>query len=125
MSPEAAEFRTDSQFSRRTRELDTLRAMIAMYCRGHAHPRQARLCESCAALLDYASRRLRRCVFGDAKPTCANCVVHCYTAEMRDRVKAVMRWAGPRMLYRHPLLALRHMLDGQRPALNLPAKPRR
>ena len=37
-------------------------------------------------------RRLERCVFGDAKPTCANCTVHCYNAEMREKMRAMMRW---------------------------------
>jgi hypothetical protein len=31
-----------------------------------------------------------------------------------------MRYAGPRMLLRHPVLALRHVADGKRPA---PPKP--
>ena len=30
-------------------------------------------------------------------------------------MKQVMRYAGPRMLWRHPILAIRHLLDGQRP----------
>ncbi len=50
-----------------------------------------RCAPSCAALLEYATRRLERCVFGDAKPTCANCLVHCYTAEMREKVRVMMR----------------------------------
>lgn len=125
MPQETAQFKTDTQFRRRARELETIEAMIRLYCRGHRHPREGRSCAECAALLDYATRRLRRCVFGDAKPTCANCLVHCYTVDMRERVRTVMRWAGPRMLYRHPLLAVRHMLDGKRPALQLPAKLRR
>jgi hypothetical protein len=96
-----------------------------MYCRGHGHQHGngAKLCQECAALFDYATRRLERCVFGDAKPTCANCLVHCYSADMRERVRVVMRWAGPRMLLRHPILAIRHQLDGRRPSPALPAKP--
>jgi hypothetical protein len=31
---------------------------------------------------------------------------------MRDQVKVVMRYAGPRMLWHHPILALFHILDG-------------
>jgi hypothetical protein len=98
---------------RRRRERKTLQAMMRMYCRGHHG--QA-LCMECSALARYAERRLERCVFGDAKPTCANCSVHCYKAAMRERMRAVMRWSGPRMLLRHPLLAVLHMLDGRRPA---------
>lgn len=73
-------------------------------------------------LFDYAERRLDLCVFGDAKPTCANCSVHCYSAEKREQIRVVMKWAGPRMLFRYPLLAVFHLLDGRRPAPDLPVK---
>ena len=118
METRIVEFRTDKRFARRAREWKTLDAMIRMYC-GHHHGGRA-LCAECTALSEYAERRLERCVFGDAKPTCANCLVHCYKAEMRERVRVVMRWAGPRMLLRHPVMAIRHMLDGKSPAVRLP-----
>lgn len=118
--PRIVEFRTDPGFARRAREIVTIAAMVRMYCRGHHGHEQSTPCSECASLLAYASRRTERCVFGDAKPTCANCQVHCYTQVMRERVKAVMRWAGPRMLLRHPILALRHKLDGLKPAPLLP-----
>ena len=104
---------------RRARERDTIAAMIAMYCRAHHRPTDAMLCEDCGVLHDYARRRLQRCVFGDAKPTCARCTVHCYKATMRERIRQVMRWAGPRMLWRHPVLALWHEIAGRRPAPSL------
>ena len=125
MPPETIEFTTDKRFVRRARELTVIEAMVRMYCRGHAHADRTPLCPDCAALFEYATRRLERCVFGDAKPTCANCTVHCYSAEMRERIRVVMRWAGPRMTLRHPILALYHVFDGNRPAPKLPAKPRR
>ena len=78
----------------------------------------------CAALLHYATRRLDRCVFGDDKPTCANCAVHCYSESMRERVREVMRYAGPRMVWRHPILAAAHLRDGRRPAPDLTAPNR-
>ena len=118
------EFTTDKRVERRTRELKTIEAMVRMYCRGHHGASGTPLCADCGALFDYASRRLDRCVFGDAKPTCANCLVHCYSAVMRERVRSVMRWAGPRMIFRHPVLALFHKLDGRRPAPALPSKRR-
>ena len=105
---------------RHDRELSTILVMIGMYCRDH-HASES-LCDECAALASYAGRRLERCVFGVAKPTCANCKVHCYSAEMRERVRTVMRYAGPRMLLRHPVLGIAHMLDGRRPAPELPAR---
>ena len=59
-------------------------------------------------------------MFGDDKPTCANCKVHCYSEAMRERVRDVMRYAGPRMLWRHPVLAdrasARRAPSGARPA---------
>ena len=113
----------DRRFIRRQRELSTIQAMVRLYCHGHAHLRDgAPLCRECDALMEYATRRLERCVFGDAKPTCANCLVHCYSVDMREQVRTVMRWAGPRMLLRHPILAIRHQLDGRRPAPKLPTK---
>lgn len=115
-------FTTDTRFVRRARERDTIEAMVRMYCRGHAHPNRSSLCADCAALLRYATRRLERCVFGDAKPTCADCVVHCYRAEMRKKIQTVMRWAGPRMLLRHPVLAVSHMLAERRPVPSPPAR---
>jgi hypothetical protein len=124
MAVPTVEFRTDKRFVRRERELKTIAAMIRIFCHKHGHSRTAALCGDCADLLDYATRRLERCVFGDAKPTCANCVVHCYTAEKREQIRHVMRWAGPRMLLRHPVLSIMHLLvDGRRPAPTLPAKP--
>lgn len=112
------EFRTDKRFVRRARELKTLAAMMRLYCRHH-HGGKA-LCAECASLWDYARRRTERCIFGDAKPTCANCLVHCYRRDMRERVRLMMRWSGPRMMFRHPLLALLHLIDGRHPAPLLP-----
>jgi len=124
MSHPVAEFTTDKRFVRRARELRTIEAMMRLYCRGHRHRCEggARLCAECGALFEYATRRLERCVFGDAKPTCANCIVHCYTPEMREQVRVMMRWAGPRMMFRHPILGILHKLDGRRPSLKLPVK---
>jgi hypothetical protein len=88
-------------------------AMIRIYCVGH---HGAELCAECRGLLDYAGVRLKRCRFGTEKPTCANCPVHCYQRVRRDQIKVVMRYAGPRMLWHHPLLSLHHWLDGFRKA---------
>lgn len=110
---------SDPDSVRRSREFRTIVAMLRMYCRAHHAPGTAPLCAACSELHDYAKRRLERCVFGEAKPTCANCTVHCYKASMRERIRQVMAWAGPRMLWRHPVLAIRHLIDGRRPAPTL------
>ena len=93
--------------------------MVAIYCRDHHGGRQGP-CADCAGLLDYAERRLEDCPFQEQKPACNDCQVHCYSARMREQVKAVMRYAGPRMLLRHPWLALMHLIDGRRPVPTLP-----
>ena len=106
---------------RLARELATLSAMIEIHCRAQHRSARGVLCADCSELMAYATRRLDRCVFGDDKPTCANCKVHCYKADKREQVRQVMRYAGPRMLTRHPILAIRHLLvDGKREAPDLP-----
>ena len=100
---------------RLVREWKTVAAMVRCYCRDH-HASTADLCPECQGLLDYATLRLDRCRFGAEKPTCANCPVHCYQRDRRDQMKMVMRYAGPRMLWQHPILSLRHRLDGFRKA---------
>jgi len=91
------------------RENRTLRAMVGIYCRG-THGHKGALCSECTELTDYAAQRVARCPWGDAKPACAQCTIHCYKPAMRQRVIAVMRYAGPRMAVRHPVFALLHLL---------------
>jgi hypothetical protein len=106
------------------REQATIRAMMQIFCEGH-HATGAGLCGDCEALLTYALNRLKICPFQEEKPACNHCEVHCYSAVQRERVKAVMRYAGPRMLLRHPVLSIRHLLDTRRPAPRLMARKRR
>jgi len=94
------------------REARTLTMMVGLSCR-EQHG-QSELCPDCKAMLDYALERLAHCPFQEGKTTCAKCRVHCYKAAMRARVRAVMRYSGPRMTYRHPVLAMRHFIDGLR-----------
>lgn len=99
-----------SNHPRITREKDTLQAMLTLYCA--AHHRGTALCADCHGLLDYAMTRLDRCPYHEHKPTCAKCPIHCYAPAMRTRIRGVMRYAGPRMLFTHPVLMVRQILDG-------------
>lgn len=103
---------------RRKRECIIVSAMISMYCAAH-HGQNRGLCGDCSKLDNYASTRLQRCVFGDRKPVCKECPVHCYSPAIREKIRAVMRWAGPKMIYRHPLYALIHVIDN----ILAPVKP--
>lgn|SRR5262249_8164801 len=101
--------------ARLERERRTVAAMIRVYCRAK-HDAGRPLCAECAELEAYTRLRLEKCPYGEAKPTCANCPIHCYQPQRREQVRRVMAFSGPRMLWRHPILAIRHMRDGSRKA---------
>ena len=98
------------------REWTTMQVMVGIYCNGHGHscPPGQSLCTDCAGFLTYAERRLQKCPYGPAKPTCAKCPIHCYKPAPREFAREVMRYAGPRMVLRHPWLSLTHFLDKAR-----------
>jgi hypothetical protein len=96
------------------RERLTMAKMVGIYCSAQHDSSGESLCSACRGFLDYAERRLQKCPYGDDKPTCANCPVHCYKPARREQAREIMRFAGPRMLLRHPLLAITHQLDGFR-----------
>ena len=82
--------------------------MVGLYCRkkeGYPIP-----CAECAALIRYAHDWLVRCVFGEAKTSCRRCPVHCYRPAMREKMRRVMRFSGPRMLLYSPRRAIAHWL---------------
>ena len=97
---------------RLSREHRTLECMTRIYCAHHHADRAgADLCPDCAELMRYARRRLEKCPYGASKPTCARCPIHCYKPAPRETVRGIMRFAGPRMTWRHPWLALVHVFD--------------
>ena len=106
---------------KRTLEADVMAEMIVLYCRGHRHAHRTSatdgvpaLCPDCRRLLDYARDRIIRCPRMDVKSFCSACPIHCYSHDMREQVRAVMRYSGPRMLLHHPFMTIHHMwLDHQ------------
>lgn len=99
---------------RLAREYLTMHHMVELWCHDHHTAMVSHPCPDCAAFLEYANRRLQKCPYGQDKPTCSNCPVHCYKQAPREFAKDVMRYSGPRMMARHPWLALLHVLDGRR-----------
>lgn len=87
----------------------TIKKMIILYCK-HTHGSKDKLCQDCEALLEYAWKRLELCKHRENKPTCGKCPTHCYKPEMRERIRKVMRFSGPRMIIYHPMDALKHIL---------------
>ena len=92
------------------REKKTLAAMLDIYCREKHKTTGKKLCADCAGLWEYAKQRLAKCPFGAAKGACSKCEIHCYKPEMRKRIQDVMRYSGPRMLKKHPVIAARHLI---------------
>ncbi len=105
-----------SRKKRLARERLTMARMVRIYCTAHHDNCGDGLCAPCREFLNYAEARLRKCPYAEHKPTCANCPVHCYKPVRKDQAREIMRYAGPRMLLRHPLLAIAHQLDGFRKA---------
>lgn len=90
------------------REKQVVEVMIRLYCRRCLGVDG--LPEEYADLLTYARARLDHCKFGEGKPTCRRCPIHCYAPSRRELMRQVMRWSGPRMILYHPIMALRHLL---------------
>lgn len=90
-------------------EKKVVELMIRIYCR--KKEKNASLCPDCEELLRYAHARLDRCPFGEKKSSCKKCTVHCYKPAMRERMRLVMRFSGPRMMLYAPWEALRHLLN--------------
>ena len=97
---------------KREREKRMVEDMIRLYCR--KNHRTQTLCGECGKLLDYAKQRSEKCPFMETKTFCSNCRVHCYKPEMREKIRAVMRFSGSRMLFVHPLAAIRHVIETKR-----------
>lgn len=103
-------------------ELGLVGRMIARACAMQHDTRDGALCDECTALLAYVEARLAHCPYGAEKPTCRKCPVHCYRPAERGRIKAVMRLAGPALVMRGDVDALKHLVHGLRPT---PPRPRR
>lgn len=96
--------------TKREREKKMVSEMIALYCRKN-HGTRGTLCPECAALNLYAQQRSDKCPFMETKTFCSNCKVHCYKPEMREKIRAVMRFSGSRMIFHHPVAAIRHVIE--------------
>lgn len=99
-----------SSGERLERENQTIKAMIEIYCQ-KLHKNKNGFCSECQEVYDYASYRIRRCPHKDLKPACTKCEIHCFSQTMKEKIKQVMRFSGPRMLIYHPILSLFHYLD--------------
>ena len=95
---------------KREQEKQTVGLMIELYCHGHHGTRGHALCPDCEALRSYADARVDHCPHMETKTFCSACKTHCYKPQMREAIRQVMRWSGPR-IFHHPVLAIRHLIE--------------
>lgn len=103
----------DKTSAMREREKQILSLMIHIYCK-KVHKSENELCSQCSELMEYAFARSDRCPFMESKTFCSNCKVHCYKPEMRERIRQVMRFSGPRMMLYYPITAVRHIIESKK-----------
>lgn len=116
--------------SKRAREAQMVSQMIALWCRRHHGRGRAgeqafsgdapvrvklglrtiTLCPECAELQKYATARIEHCPHMGTKTFCSACPSHCYRPAMREKIREVMRWSGPRMIRYRPITAVRHAM---------------
>ncbi|MBQ8228351.1 MAG: nitrous oxide-stimulated promoter family protein [Clostridia bacterium] len=99
--------------SKREKEKRIVGEMIKLYCKKQ-HKVKKGLCPECQALKEYAELRSDKCPFMESKTFCSNCKVHCYKKEMREKIRQVMRFSGPRMIFHHPVMAINHLMQSKK-----------
>ena len=77
--------------------------MIEIYEKAHG--------EDLSTLKEYAYKRIDHCPRKEEKTFCSSCPIHCYAPVYRQQIKMVMKYAGPRMIYKHPVIAIKHMIN--------------
>lgn len=98
---------------KRLYEKQLVSQMIDLFCkRNHKHKKG--LCNQCKSLKEYAELRIDKCPFMETKTFCSNCKVHCYQKQMRENIREVMRFSGPRMIFYHPITAVRHIIESSK-----------
>ena len=107
------------QHPRIAREKKTIDKMVHVYCKGKHGTKGNQLCDECSEFSSNAYMRLDNCPFQEEKSTCGKCLAHCYRPDMKEKVKKVKRYSGPRLIYLNPILALHHAFDGRKKPLTL------
>ena len=92
------------------REKKVVKLMIRIYCRKN-HKERAKLCGECENLLNYAKQRLDACKYGENKTYCGKCPTRCYKKEHADQIRQVMQFSGKRMIFYHPVEAMRYIFS--------------
>ena len=100
------------------REKKAAEFSVQIYCNAK-HKAHDDLCLECSEFLTYAKERLENCPYQTKKPACGVCDLSCYNPKKKEKGLAVFPYSGPRMFFKHPIVAIRHVID----AFNNPQKP--
>lgn len=92
-------------------EVKLIPKMIEIYCHGNHYTKKHEFCKECEELKEYSLFRLSKCPFKVNKKFCSFCKIHCYKPEMKLKIKEVMRYSGPRMLFSHPIFSISHVIQ--------------
>jgi hypothetical protein len=84
--------------------------MIEIYCKKKCKGTEVP-CEECQELIEYSNLRIAKCPYMETKRFCSSCNAHCYNLEHREKIKKIMRFSGPRMIFYHPITTLKHMIS--------------
>lgn len=110
--------KTNKELKAWEREKRFIPGMIAMYCRGNHKDERKKLglkhsevCPECKKLTEYALFRLEKCPFKVNKKFCNFCKIHCYKPDMKEEIRLVMKYSGPRMIFTHPIFAFGHVIQ--------------
>ena len=95
---------------KREQELATVTEMIGIFCRDIHKTDGVHLCHECQDLLDYVEKRVAACPRMEDKTFCSACNTHCYAPNRRERIRMIMRYSGPKMIFHSPILAIKHKL---------------
>lgn len=93
---------------KREKEKQNVEFMVKLYCK-KKHKCKKQLCADCQALLDYSKLRTSKCPHMQTKTFCAFCKTPCYKPDMKQKMREVMRFSGPRTIFYHPISAIKHL----------------
>lgn len=93
--------------NRRDQKHQIVSDMVMIYCDGH-HKHTLSPCPKCQEVLDYSKFRTSKCPYIKKTLFCSNCPTPCYKPDMKEEMRVIMKYSGPRYFFKHPILVLKH-----------------
>ncbi len=80
------------------KDIRILETFISVYCKQNhikcgVEIYKDGLCRECYDVLEYAKYKREHCTI-EEKPMCKHCKIHCYSPNMREKIKKIMRFSG-------------------------------